>query len=668
MNWPTYTCNQIAIASKRVVSEEMGYEAQLLFYAHSNYNRILVTEVHISRINGRSDEVRIPVESLGGTENILDWDWEETTSITPTKFYKTGVTKEAETDSSDTRRVHIITNYNQTLPKEFIVPEGLPIFNRIYIMSIDTSYNRAWDDFESAYNLISDPEGGAIRFGHTANWAAVWENGDIVLEGPNVNRRLHETIKSSLYYLYSNLPSDRALTQIPDRFWGLSPGGLANGANGKDYYGHVFWDMETWMYPPILMFRPDLAKEMLKYRMQGISEAQQRAAQDGYEGARFPWESAFTGAEVTPDICPLCRENQQHITGDIALAARQLISMTLDIDWLTETPYGVNITENGAQFILEMAKFWASRPTYNETKGQYEINEVMPPDEHQEHAHNSIYTNLIANYAVNTARWTECLISGSAMASQSVPDVWLERMKNLVFLFNKDKRYHEEYEGFDMEYESGTLDPRGIKQADVVLLGFPLNWDMPEDVRRNDLELYEPITNPDGPAMTWGIFATSWLELGNETKAQNLFTRSYDPYVREPFKIWTEVQSGVGAVNFITGAGGFLQALMFGYGGMRIKPYSFEFSSTFMPQDVETLKFVGLVYLGTTFDLTLENDNVDIQINKAGQVPLELTFQDGSSDSFSGTTFNFPRQDFKLAPQEKPLCDTPKDEINVIYD
>lgn len=132
----------------------------------------------------------------------------------------------------------------------------------------------------------------------------------------------------------------------------------------------------------------------------------------------------------------------------------------------------------------------------------------MPPDEHQEHARNSIYTNLIANYAVNTARWTECLINGPSMASQSVPDSWLEKMKNLVFLFNEDKRYHEEYEGFDLEFETGTLDPRGIKQADVVLLGFPLNWNMPEDVRRNDLELYEPITNPEGPAMTWGIFAT----------------------------------------------------------------------------------------------------------------------------------------------------------------
>ena len=101
---------------------------------------------------------------------------------------------------------------------------------------------------------------------------------------------------------------------------------------------------ETWMYPPILVFRPDLAKAMLGYRIQGIGEAQQRAAEGGYQGARykitipvlfvldqsphvhrFPWESAYTGAEVTPDLCVACRENQQHITGDIAWAARSLV-------------------------------------------------------------------------------------------------------------------------------------------------------------------------------------------------------------------------------------------------------------------------------------------------------------------------------------------------------
>lgn len=42
-----------------------------------------------------------------------------------------------------------------------------------------------------------------------------------------------------------------------------------------------------------------------------------------------------------------------------------------------------------------------------------------------------------------------------------------------------------------------------VKQADVVLLGFPLMHPMSPDVRRNDLEMYEPVTAWDGPAMTW---------------------------------------------------------------------------------------------------------------------------------------------------------------------
>lgn len=37
----------------------------------------------------------------------------------------------------------------------------------------------------------------------------------------------------------------------------------------------------------------------------------------------------------------------------------------------------------------------------------------------------------------------------------------------------------------------------------MVLLGFPLMHPMSAEVRRNDLEMYEPVTDPAGPAMTW---------------------------------------------------------------------------------------------------------------------------------------------------------------------
>ena len=43
--------------------------------------------------------------------------------------------------------------------------------------------------------------------------------------------------------LYSSLPSKSRLSEGWLNFYGLSPGGLANGKKGKDYQGHVFWDM-----------------------------------------------------------------------------------------------------------------------------------------------------------------------------------------------------------------------------------------------------------------------------------------------------------------------------------------------------------------------------------------------------------------------------------------
>ena len=61
-----------------------------------------------------------------------------------------------------------------------------------------------------------------------------------------------------------------------------------------------------------------------------------------------------------------------------------------------------------------------------------------------------------------------------------------------------------------------------------------------------------------------------------------LSTTIYTQY-RAWFQIWTEVQSGTGAVNFLTGAGGFLQAVMFGYGGIRLHPDHLLVKDTFLP-------------------------------------------------------------------------------------
>ncbi|CAF5175981.1 unnamed protein product, partial [Rotaria sp. Silwood1] len=89
---------------------------------------------------------------------------------------------------------------------------------------------------------------------------------------------------------------------------------------------------------------------------------------------------------------------------------------------------------------------------------------------------------------------------------------------------------HLEYDGFDLK---NTI----IKQADVVLLGFPLMWPMSKEIRRNDLLSYEPLTRDTGPAMTWSMHTIGFLELNEFEKARQMFRRAYEIYVRPPFNV-----------------------------------------------------------------------------------------------------------------------------------
>ena len=62
-------------------------------------------------------------------------------------------------------------------------------------------------------------------------------------------------------------------------------------------------------------------------------------------------------------------------------------------------------------------------------------------------------------------------------------------------------------------------------------------WPMTDQVRRNDLLLYEGVTRDDGPAMTWSMHSIGFIDLGDFDKAEQLFRRSYETYVRSPFNV-----------------------------------------------------------------------------------------------------------------------------------
>ncbi|NXN25189.1 PGGHG glucosidase, partial [Nycticryphes semicollaris] len=457
---------------------------------------------------------------------------------------------------------------------------------------------------------------GSLLPSHTRAWDTLRRGCSVDLDGP---LPLQQALHGCLYYLLSAIPPWGSPGFI---FHGISPGGLSNGTRGEDYWGHVFWDQDTWMFPNILLFYPEAARAILEYRIHRLEGALRNAQEQGYKGAKFPWESAATGREVCPE--EIYGAQEIHITGDVLMAFEQYYCTTQDQKLFRE--------DGGWELVDAVARYWCSRMVWSQEEQCYHIRGVMPPDEHHCRVDNSVYTNAVAqrslNFAADIAR----------DFSIPVPEEWVDCAKKIKVPFDTEKKYHPEYDG----YSPGEP----VKQADVVLLGFPLMHPMSPEVRRNDLEMYEPATEPDGPAMTWSMFAVGWLELKEVQRAQSQLSKCFSN-ITEPFKIWVENSDGSGAVNFLTGMGGFLQAVLFGYTGFRITKTSLRFDPAF-PEDINKVKVIGVSYLGSKLKFTITKKEMRIKVTESPQdlmvSPLEAVLE-ASGQRFplsGGQSISFP--------------------------
>lgn len=157
----------------------------------------------------------------------------------------------------------------------------------------------------------------------------------------------------------------------------------------------------------------------------------------------------------------------------------------------------------------------------------------------------------------------------------------------MTLLYDRKLDYNPEYDGYDLNMT--------IKQADVTLLGYPLQFaNMQPSTRRNNLNLYGKLTRTNGPAMTWSMHAIGHLEI--ETLSEEMFNRTYVTYMQSPYFVWNEYSNGYsgGAGNFITGAGGFMQLIMYGFAGIRINVDSLSIRKPQLPPNTNELKFNGL--------------------------------------------------------------------------
>ncbi|WP_461090532.1 glycosyl hydrolase family 95 catalytic domain-containing protein [Spirosoma gilvum] len=385
---------------------------------------------------------------------------------------------------------------------------------------------------------------------HNAEWVKLWQS-DIVIDGdPDAQR----AVRSALYHLYSFVREGTG--------YSLSPMGLS----GLGYNGHVFWDTELWMYPAILALKPEIARSILEYRFERIPMAKQNAFSHGYAGVMFPWESDADGQEATP-VWALTGPFQHHITGCVGWAFWKYYQVTKDQEWLRTRGYPM---------LKEVADFWASR-VEREGPGKYHINNVIGANEWQENIDDNAFTNGMARTSLQFA-----IQAAQDLGITPNPD-WKQVADNIPILKFPD----------GITKENRTYDGVMIKQADVNLLAYPLTIVKDEASIKKDLSYYEPRYSPEGPAMGWSVLSTLHARLGEPDKAYDWFVKSYKPNEVPPFGVLSETAGGSNPY-FATGAGGMLQAVLNGFGGLDITDAGIVQLKTKLPKKWKSLTIKGV--------------------------------------------------------------------------
>jgi beta-phosphoglucomutase family hydrolase len=262
--------------------------------------------------------------------------------------------------------------------------------------SRDTGVSNPLDSAQNAIEKIDSFND--ISQSSRKGWAKIWQEIDIRIEGDRLAQKL---LRLHLYHM---------MVAASPHNVNIDAGITARGLHGEAYRGHVFWD-ELFILPLYNMHFKDAAKSLLLYRYRRLDKAREYAKEYGYEGAMFPWQSGSDGGEETQilhlnpmsgewgsDYSPL----QRHVSLAVAYNVWQYYWITDDLEFLKTY---------GAEMFLEICRFWASKASYNEHTGRYEIHKVMGPDEFHEKYPNAkegglkdnTYTNIMVVWALKKA-------------------------------------------------------------------------------------------------------------------------------------------------------------------------------------------------------------------------------------------------------------------------
>jgi beta-phosphoglucomutase len=377
--------------------------------------------------------------------------------------------------------------------------------------------------------------------------------------------------------------------------------------------------------------QPDIARSLLTYRYHTLDGARRKAADSGYQGAMFAWESAATGDEMTPRWSILddpyaeavrlwSRDREIHISSDIAYAVWQYWQATGDDIWMRDY---------GAEIILDTARFWMSRVDWNAKHERYEICGAIGADEYHEQVNNNAYPNRLVQWHLEKA------IAVYAWLQQHFPARTIELDRSLhptparqlrleatttQMYIPKDTKTGliEQFEGFFQlkdinlnDYEprdrsiqavlgmDETNQTQVLKQPDVLMLLYLLR-DTPEcspEILQTNWDYYAPRTDSTyGSSLCPSIHAILASRLGKSVDA-------YGDFIQSALVDLEDSRGNTADGIHAASAGGVWHAVVFDFAGIQLTD-SVPVANPHLPPNWTRLKF-KLNWHGTWHNLDL---------------------------------------------------------------
>jgi trehalose/maltose hydrolase-like predicted phosphorylase len=389
----------------------------------------------------------------------------------------------------------------------------------------------------------------------------------------------------------------------------------------------VFWDSDVFVLPFLAATHPPAARAMLEYRLHRLPAALEAARELGRAGARFPWESAHTGRDVTPtsartragQIVPIrTGQLEEHIVADVAWAA------SCYLDWTGDEAFAAG---PGRTLFVETARYWASRIRMGRD-GRAHILGVIGPDEYHEPVDDNAFTNVMARWNLRRAL---AATEGADAVEPAERDRWHELADLLVDGYDPATGLYEQFAGFfDLEPlvisefaprrpivadlllgRERTTGAQVVKQADVLMLHHLLPGDVAPGSLEPNLAFYEPRT-AHGSSLSPAIHASLFARAGKLGEAVELLRLASE------IDLADLTQATAGGLHMAT-MGGVWQALAFGFAGLRPAGSALRLDPR-LPAGWRLLE-ITVRFLGSTVTIGVERDRV----RAAADPPVAIT-------------------------------------------